>query len=139
MFTGACMIFRGIIFSGLVVVALLLSVGVSQTQQSRDSVARPAAVMPEVIPVPAAAQPSEHFDADAATNAYLAEIPASARARSDAYFEGGYWLILWDFLYGAALYLFLLRFGWSAAMRNFAERATRFKPLQTFTSTGRNF
>ena len=55
-----------------------------------------------------------------------------ARARSDAYFEGGYWLILWDFLYGAALYLFLLRFGWSAAMRNFAERATRFKPLQTF-------
>jgi len=48
------------------------------------------------------------------------------------YFEGGYWLILWDFLYGAALYLFLLRFGWSAAMRNFAERATRFKPLQTF-------
>ena len=62
----------------------------------------------------------------------MAEIPAGARARSDAYFEGGYWLILWDFLYGAALYLFLLRFGWSAAMRNFAERATRFKPLQTF-------
>src|SRR5438552_17153038 len=54
-----------------------------------------------------------------------------ARARSAAYFEGGYWLILWEFLYGAALYLFLLRFGWSAAMRNFAERATRFKPLQT--------
>jgi len=72
------MILRGIIFSGLVVVALLASVGVSQTQQSRGPVARPAAVMPEVIPVPAAAQP-EHFDADAATNAYLAEIPASAR------------------------------------------------------------
>ena len=74
------MILRGIIFSGLVVVALLASVGVSQTQQSRDPVARTAAVMPEVIPVPAAAQPSEHFDADAATKAYLAEIPASARA-----------------------------------------------------------
>jgi len=50
-----------------------------------------------------AAQPSEHFNADAATEAYLAQIPASARSRSDAYFEGGYWLILWDFLYGAAL------------------------------------
>ncbi len=74
------MIFRGIIFSGLVVVALLASVGVSQTQQSRGPVAKPATVMPEVIQVPAAAQPSEHFDADAATNAYLAEIPASARA-----------------------------------------------------------
>jgi STE24 endopeptidase len=35
-------------------------------------------------------------------------------------------------LYGAAIYLFLLHFGWSAAMRNFAERTTRFKPLQTF-------
>jgi STE24 endopeptidase len=28
------------------------------------------------------------------------------------------------------MYLFLLHFGWSAAMRNFAERITRFKPLQ---------
>jgi STE24 endopeptidase len=88
--------------------------------------------MPDVIQVPVAAQPSEHFDANAATDAYLAQIPSSARSRSDAYFEGGYWLILWDFLYGAALYLFLLHFGWSAAMRNVAERVTRFKPLQTF-------
>ena len=93
---------------------------------------KPATVMPDVIQVPLAAQPSEHFDADAATEAYVAQIPASARSRSDAYFEGGYWLILWDFLYGAALYIFLLQFGWSAAMRNFAERVTRFKPLQTF-------
>ena len=38
--------------------------------------------------------PSPNFSADAATEAYLAEIPAAARARSDAYFEGGYWLIL---------------------------------------------
>jgi len=74
------MIFRSIIFAGLVVVALLRSVGVSQTLQSPGSVAKPAAVMPEVIQFPAAAQPSEHFDTDAATNAYLAEIPASARA-----------------------------------------------------------
>jgi len=87
--------------------------------------------MPDVIQVAAAAQPSEHFDADAATEAYLAQISASARSRSDAYFEGGYWLILWDFLYAAAVYLLLLHFGWSAAMRNFAERVTRFRPVQT--------
>jgi STE24 endopeptidase len=87
--------------------------------------------MPEVIHVPAAAQPSEHFDPDAATNAYLAEISASASARSDAYFEGGYWLILWDFLYALAVYILLLHFGWTAGMRNLAERFTRFKPLQT--------
>lgn len=88
--------------------------------------------MPSVITVPTAAQPSEHFNVDAATDAYMAEIPADAKARSDAYFEVGYWLVLWDFLYFAAILLLLLNLRWSAAMRNWAERVTRFKPLQTF-------
>jgi STE24 endopeptidase len=126
------MIFRRTIFAGLVVLASLACAGASNAEQTAGPGVKPATVMPDVIQVPMAAQPSEHFNADAATEAYLAQIPASARSRSDAYFEGGYWLILWDFLYGAALYLFLLHFGWSAAMRNFAERVTRFKPLQTF-------
>jgi STE24 endopeptidase len=73
-----------------------------------------------------------HFDATAATNAYLAQIPADKTARSDAYFEGGYWLILWDFLYGAAVALLLLNRRWSARMRDFSERVTRFKPVHTF-------
>jgi STE24 endopeptidase len=90
-----------------------------------------ASTMPSVIVVPAAAQPSAHFDPQAATEAYLAEIPPAAKARSDAYFEGGYWLILWDFLYGAAIVLLLLTLRWSARMRDLAERMTRFKPLQT--------
>jgi Zn-dependent protease with chaperone function len=88
--------------------------------------------MPSVLTVPTEALPSAHFDPEAATNAYLAQIPASARARSDAYFEGGYWLILWDFLMDVAIYWVLLRFAWSAEMRDLAERLTRFKPLQTF-------
>jgi STE24 endopeptidase len=83
------------------------------------------------IPIPPAAQPSPTFNAGAATEAYLALIPESAKARSDAYFEGGYWLILWDFLYGAAICLLILQFGWSAKMRDFAERMTRFGPLRT--------
>ena len=85
-----------------------------------------------MLQIPAAAQAGSGFNPEAATDAYLASLSAERKEKSDSYFEGGYWLILWDFLYGAALYLFLLRFGWSAAMRNFAERATRFKPLQTF-------
>ena len=72
------------------------------------------------------------FDAVAATNAYLATVPADKKARSDAYFEGGYWLILWDFLYGAAVALLLLSTRLSARMRSLAERLTRFQPLQTF-------
>jgi STE24 endopeptidase len=88
--------------------------------------------MPSVIQVPAEAQPSPHFDATAATNAYLAQIPADKTARSDAYFEGGYWLILWDFLYGVAIALLLLNLRWSARMRDISEHVTRFKPVHTF-------
>ncbi|PYV64134.1 MAG: hypothetical protein DMG95_05110, partial [Acidobacteria bacterium] len=83
--------------------------------------------MPSVITVPPEAQPSPNFSADAATKAYLAEIPAAARARSDAYFEGGYWLILWDFLYGVVVALLLLNLRWSDKMRDLAERVTRLK------------
>src|SRR5580692_1758452 len=98
------------------------------------AIAQPPAAneMPSVIQVPAEAQASAHFDATAATNAYLAQIPADKTARSDAYFEGGYWLILWDFLYGVVVALLLLNLRWSARMRDQAERITRFKPLQTF-------
>jgi STE24 endopeptidase len=87
--------------------------------------------MPSVIQVPAEAQPSPHFDATAATNAYLAEIPADKTARSDAYFEGGYWLILWDFLYGVVVALLLLNLRWSARMRDLSERVTRLKPVHS--------
>jgi len=88
--------------------------------------------MPSVIQVPPEAQPTPHFDATAATNAYLAQIPADKTARSDAYFEGGYWMVLWDFLYGIAVALLLLNLRWSARMRDLAERVTRFKPVHTF-------
>ncbi len=83
------------------------------------------------IYVPGEAEPSSHFSPERATEAYLAEIPGDAKARSDAYFEGGYWMILWDFLYGVIIALVLLNLRWSAGMRTLSERMTRFKPLQT--------
>ena len=86
---------------------------------------------PPVLTIPPAAQASAHFDAAVATDAWLAQIPAAAKARSDAYFEGGYWLLLWDFLIGAVISILLLHLRWSAAMRDLAERITRFKPLQS--------
>ncbi len=99
-----------------------------------SALAQPPAAnqMPSVIQVPAEAQATPHFDATAATNAYLAQIPADKTARSNAYFEGGYWMILWDFLYGVAVALLLLNLRWSARMRDLAERVTRFKPVHTF-------
>ncbi len=51
------------------------------------------------------------FDPVSATDAYLATVSAAARARSDAYFEGGYWLILWNALVGAGVAWGLLHAG----------------------------
>jgi STE24 endopeptidase len=85
-------------------------------------------------PTPAVADrhaTSEPFDVKAAVDAYLAKMPPAQRARSNAYFEGGYWLLLWDFLSTVIVMWILLRFRWSTRMRDLAERTTRFRPLQT--------
>jgi STE24 endopeptidase len=82
-------------------------------------------------PVPTSSAATQPFDIHAAVEAYLAKMPPARRAKSDAYFEGGYWLTLWDFLASAFVMWLLLRFRWSASMRNLAERITRFRPLQT--------
>jgi STE24 endopeptidase len=119
-------------YFGWIVLCLCLITGRSLCQQPPTPGIQPLTAMPSVVQVPPEAQPSPNFNAEAATNAYLAQIPADARARSDAYFEGGYWMILWDFLYGAIVLLIVLNLGWSAGMRNLAERVTRFKPVHTF-------
>jgi STE24 endopeptidase len=62
---------------------------------------------------------------EAATQAYLDTVPPEKRARSDAYFEGGYWLILWRFLWSSLALLVLLHFGLSARLRDGAARITR--------------
>jgi STE24 endopeptidase len=80
---------------------------------------------------PSSMAASGHFDADAATAAYLATMTPAARARSDAYFEGGYWLMLWDFLLGLLLAWALLASRFSARMRDFAARLTRLSWAQT--------
>ncbi len=113
------------------VTALVFVAGIGGAVAQPASAPPSPPASPAVIVIPPAAQPSAHFDVEAATEAYLAQIPPAAKARSDAYFEGGYWLILWDFLFAAVISLILLSAGWSAAMRNHAERLTRFKPIQT--------
>ncbi len=116
----------------LTVLFFCLGTCIASAQPAASPSAQASTAAPSVITIPPEAQPSDHFNAEAATNAYLAEIPADAKTRSDAYFEGGYWLILWDFLYGVVIALLLLNLRWSAAMRNLAERVTRFKPVHTF-------
>jgi STE24 endopeptidase len=105
----------------LILLMALLGATVAQTT---------SALPPAAITVGRAASGAS-FDVKAAVDAYLAKIPPAQRARSDAYFEGGYWLLLWNFLYGVAVMWLLLHFGWSAGMHNLAERLTRFRPLQS--------
>ena len=85
---------------------------------------------PAAAPLTNAPQSAAPLDPAAATRAWLETVPAEARARSDAYFEGGYWLILWNFLLSAAICVFLLASGLSARLRSFAERVTHLRSLQ---------
>ncbi len=72
------------------------------------------------------------FDPDAATRAYLATVDGVARARSDAYFEGGYWLILWNLVVGVGVTWAFLHFGLAARLTGWATRvAGRRRTLAT--------
>jgi Zn-dependent protease with chaperone function len=109
----------------LLVAVTILLVGVFAVGQTSEPAVPSGAV--------AANQPSTGpaFDVRAAVDTYLAKMPPAQRARSDAYFEGGYWLQLWDFLLTVVVMWLLLRFGLSARMRDLAESFTKRRPLQT--------
>jgi len=105
------MILRFVILVALV----LVSPGISHAQ--------------EASPTPTFGSTSS-FDPAQATKAWLDTVPADKRAKSDAYFEGGYWLLLWNFMVGAGIAIFLLASRISARLRDFAERTTNSKTLQ---------
>jgi STE24 endopeptidase len=98
----------------------LALVWVSSTNMSRAQ---------EISPSPPP-QSLSSFDPGTATKAWLDSVPAAQRAKSDAYFEGGYWLLLWNFLFGAAIAIFLLESKFSPQLRDFAERVTGSKMFQ---------
>src|SRR6266568_9301364 len=79
---------------------------------------------------PRVTETAKPFDPDAATQARLTTVPRDKQEKSDAYFEGGYWLLLWNFLLAAGISIFLLESRISARLRDFAERATKFRSLQ---------
>jgi STE24 endopeptidase len=70
------------------------------------------------------------FDAVQATGKYLSRISGAARARSDAYFEGGYWLQLLDLIYALGLAGLLLWSGISVRIQDWAEERTHSRTYQ---------
>jgi STE24 endopeptidase len=96
--------------------ALVAGSALAQTDIERE--------LPPGLQIPDAALPGPNFDAEQATQAYLNLLTPEQRAKSDAYFEGGYWLQLWGLLYGLGVAALLLYGGISRRMRDFARGIT---------------
>jgi STE24 endopeptidase len=114
--------------SGLRAALLLLVLACfSGTAMAQPAAAPTARVQVQSLPSPvqhAKAQPAPAFNAQKAVNAYLATVSGAARQRSNAYFEGGYVLLVVDTVYAIAVMALLLWLGISARMRNLAQRWT---------------
>ncbi len=113
------MILRLAFFSVALVVSSI-ALPAQQTSPTANATAWP-------MPV---ATPAEITDPEAATRAWLDTMPEKEKVRSDAYFEGTYWLILWNFLVTAAIALLLLTTKLSARIRDLAATLTNFRPVQ---------
>ena len=120
--------FRSI--TAALLLALSLAGGAQAQAASEAAAAAPAASTAmakfHIRPVDDAWRASLPRNADAATQAYLDRLPADVVARSNAYFEGGYWLQLWNFLLGLGISWLLLRRRISAQVRDICLRVGRF-------------
>ena len=74
------------------------------------------------LTIPEGAQSGPDFDVLRATEAWVGTLSFEQRAKSDAYFEGGYVLQLVGFLYGLGVAALLLLTMLSCRMRALAER-----------------
>src|SRR4029077_7893081 len=99
---------------------------VSETPTSRDTAAA-LRNRGNDSPAPQQAMP---LDPAGATQVWLDSVPREKHEKSDAYFEGGYWLILWNYLVAAGISILLLSSRISARLRDFSERLTRYRTLQ---------
>lgn len=86
---------------------------------SQNEISRKVA---EIAPVTDAWRSALPRDPAAATAAYMARLPAAATARSDAYFEGGYWLQLIAVVVGLAVSWILLSSRVLVLVRDTLER-----------------
>lgn len=64
-------------------------------------------------------------NAEAATQAYMDRLPTEVQAKSAAYWEGGYWMQLWNLLLGLALAAWWLSGRRAARVRDWAQRVGR--------------
>jgi STE24 endopeptidase len=108
-------------FRSLLIASLVLCMAIggawADTPISRD--------LPPGLQIPAAAQTGPGFDVDKATEAYLNLLSPEQRALSDEYFEGGYWLQLWELLWTVGACALLLLGGVSQRIRDWSQGLSR--------------
>jgi STE24 endopeptidase len=105
------------------ILIVLAAGGLVPSESAQAESPPPKAAAPATSP-PSSAGPL--FDPVAATDAYVARLTPEQIAKSNAYFEGGYWIQLWGFLISSAISLILLTTRLSARMRDLAERLAPF-------------
>ena len=114
----------------LIVCALMMFSSLANAEANTNSPTTPPQSTAPAVVNPTAA-PTPNADPLVATQAFMNRLQGEARAKSDAYAEGGYWLRLWNLLFGLAVAWLLLSQRISSRIRNFAERRTRGKNRQT--------
>ena len=129
-------LFCFIILTGLVAASTPILLGENWTQSSSIAVAETGEAGNSAVAVDSssanspAPQQATPLDPAVATQAWLDSVPQEKREKSDAYFEGGYWLILWNYLLAASISILLLSSRISARLRDSSERLTTSKTLQ---------
>ena len=98
---------------------ILIFLSCSLFAQVSDSVGTAADSISTVLETPA-----EPFDVDAAVNEYLNSLTDEQKAKSDAYFEGGYWLLLWGILYEIFVAWIFLAKGLSGKIKSWASKVS---------------
>ncbi|QKG54546.1 M48 family metalloprotease [Hymenobacter sp. BRD67] len=74
----------------------------------------------QAAPLADTARARPAFNVEAATQHYLDTLTPAQKARSDAYFEGGYWLQLWSVVYALGVAGVFLGLGLSRRLRELA-------------------
>ena len=96
----------------------------AQTQaQKADATAQASGF--KIRPVDDAWRAALPRDAKAATQAYMDRLPADVLAKSAAYWEGGYWMQLWNLLLGLAIAALMMAGRRAARLRDWATRVGR--------------
>ena len=115
--------------SSSVAAVIALAVGCASAAESATAAAATGAVASNpqfhISPVGDSWRANLPRSADAATQAYMDRLTPDVVTRANAYFEGGYWLQLWNLLLGLAISVALLGGRRSARVRDWAQRVGR--------------